>query len=299
MKTEEGFLDIGGGKIWYQICGVDKRGIPLIVVHGGPGFSHDYLEPLNMLSDERPVIFYDMTDCGNSSKSDDPSRWCVEYLGRELAEVLAALGLKRCHALGHSFAGAVVVSCHLDARCEEITSLILASPLLSGQLFSDDIRGAIELMPEDQGVILRAACNSDMSGFTQEQLEAAASAYYKRFYCRLEPWPECLYRSIGKQNRSFFNHMAGGGLFNFNGNLRNYDITDKLGAIKVPVLLTWGAHECVNPDLDEVALYNNKILGARSVVFPESGHMPHLEETEAYLKAVRDFLKESETGMKA
>ncbi|MBF0569095.1 MAG: proline iminopeptidase-family hydrolase [Nitrospirae bacterium] len=302
MSTEEGFLDIDGGKIWYKIYGADSSGIPLVVVHGGPGFSHDYMEPLNGLADERPVIFYDQTDCGNSTKSDDQSRWNVEYLGRELKQVCEALKLRRCHALGHSFASSIVISCLVEAKCEAITSLILANPMLNGQQLYDGICSAIASMPEEHCAVLTSAINSDKadnpasSPFTAEQFEKAATAIYKRFYCRLEPWPDCLYRSIEKQNISFYNHTIGQSLFNFTGLLRNYDIMDKLGGITVPVLLMWGAHECVNLDTDIVTFYNNKIPGARSVVFNESSHMAHLEETEAYLKAVSGFLRKIETG---
>ncbi|MBF0487569.1 MAG: proline iminopeptidase-family hydrolase [Nitrospirae bacterium] len=299
MRTEEGFLDIDGGKIWYKIYGADSSGIPLVVVHGGPGFSHDYMEPLNGLADERPVIFYDQTDCGNSTKSDDQSRWNVEYLGRELKQVCEALGLKRCHALGHSFAAAIVVSCLVEAKCEAITSLILASSMLNGQRFYDDIKSSIASMPDEYRSVLRSASGTDKSAsekFNKEQFETASMALYKCSYCRLDPWPDCLYKSIGKQNIAFYNHMIGQSIFNFTGVLRSYDITNKLGDINVPVLLTWGAHECVNPDFNKVTFYNNKIPGARSVVFNESAHMPHLEETEAYLKAVSGFLREIETG---
>ncbi|KWT76810.1 proline iminopeptidase-family hydrolase [Candidatus Magnetominusculus xianensis] len=296
MKTEEGYLDIDGGKIWYKIYGADNRAIPLIVVHGGPGFSHDYLEPLNGLADERPVIFYDQTDCGNSSKSNDPSRWCVEYFGRELAQVCTALGLKQCHALGHSFAAAIVVSCLLEAKCDAIKTMILAGPMLNGAIMNDDIACAIDLMPEEHRTVLRFARSNDTSKFTQDQLDKAQTTFLRQVYCRVDTWPECLYRSIGKQNTAFFNHMIGQSLFNFTGNLRDFDITDKLGDIKVPVLLTWGAHECVNPDFDKAAFHNNKIPGARTIILNEASHMHHLEQTEAYLEAVRGFLRENEAG---
>lgn len=73
----EGYLSVEGGKIWYRLAGKGKPGIPLLTVHGGPGAAHDYLEPLEALGDERPAIFYDQLDCGNSAKPDDPELWTV------------------------------------------------------------------------------------------------------------------------------------------------------------------------------------------------------------------------------
>lgn len=63
---KEGFVTVEGGKIWYRIAGKESSGIPLLIVHGGPGATHDYLLNLETLSNERPVIFYDQLGCGNA-----------------------------------------------------------------------------------------------------------------------------------------------------------------------------------------------------------------------------------------
>lgn len=56
-NIQEGFIPVTGGKVWYRLVGADKIGMPLVTLHGGPGFTHDYLEPLEELADERPVLF--------------------------------------------------------------------------------------------------------------------------------------------------------------------------------------------------------------------------------------------------
>jgi hypothetical protein len=57
--TAEGYVEVPGGRVWYQILGADRPGVPLLCLHGGPGMPHDYLEPLADLTAGRPVIFYD------------------------------------------------------------------------------------------------------------------------------------------------------------------------------------------------------------------------------------------------
>ncbi|HYU75049.1 MAG TPA: hypothetical protein VEL31_20470 [Ktedonobacteraceae bacterium] len=69
-NVQEGYIAVPGGLVWYQIVNPGK-GIPLLTLHGGPGFPHDYLEPLQQLADERPVIFYDQLGCGKSERPDD------------------------------------------------------------------------------------------------------------------------------------------------------------------------------------------------------------------------------------
>ena len=81
--AREGFISVEGGKVWYQIVGsVDA--VPLLIIHGGPGYPHDYLEPLAKLAEERPVIFYDQLGCGKSERASDSSLWKMERFVKEV-----------------------------------------------------------------------------------------------------------------------------------------------------------------------------------------------------------------------
>lgn len=83
-EVVKGYIPVTGGNIGYKIVGVNRKKIPLLVLHGDPGALHDYLEPLEALSDERPVIFYDQLECGNSDKPSDVSLWTIERFVNEL-----------------------------------------------------------------------------------------------------------------------------------------------------------------------------------------------------------------------
>ncbi len=64
MTEEEGYLDVTGGRVWYRSVGDRGSATPLLCLHGGPGFTHYYLEALEALADRRQVIFYDQLGCG-------------------------------------------------------------------------------------------------------------------------------------------------------------------------------------------------------------------------------------------
>src|SRR5437588_70099 len=102
MEARETFVEVPGGRVWTQVVGGGER-IPLVVLHGGPGFPHDYVRSLEDLADERPVVFYDQLGCGRSDRPDDLSLWTVERAVDELATVLTALGLSRFHLVGQSW----------------------------------------------------------------------------------------------------------------------------------------------------------------------------------------------------
>jgi proline iminopeptidase len=99
--TREGYIPVPGGRVWYQAIG-DGAAVPLLTVHGGPGATHDYLEPLAELAGERPVIFYDQLGAGESDQPDDRSLWHNERFVDDLGCVVDALALDRVHLFGQS-----------------------------------------------------------------------------------------------------------------------------------------------------------------------------------------------------
>jgi len=85
---------VPGGRVWWRQIG-SGSGTPLLVLHGGPGAGHDYLEPLTTLAAERPVIFYDQLGCGRSDKPDQPKLWQVERFVREVDALRRTLNVDR------------------------------------------------------------------------------------------------------------------------------------------------------------------------------------------------------------
>jgi proline iminopeptidase len=116
--AHEGYIEVPGGKVWYQGVG-GGDGTPLLCLRGGPGFTHRYLERLADLADRRRVIFYDQLGCGNSDRPDDPGLWTVERFVEELALVREALGLENLHLFGSSWGGMLALQYVLDRgrRC--------------------------------------------------------------------------------------------------------------------------------------------------------------------------------------
>jgi proline-specific peptidase len=103
MCVQEGTISVDGYQVWYRRVG--HGGIPLLLLHGGPGAGHDYLEPLEALATDRTVVFYDQLGCGKSDQPDDRSLWRMERFVAEVDTVRRALYLERMHLLGQSWGG--------------------------------------------------------------------------------------------------------------------------------------------------------------------------------------------------
>jgi proline iminopeptidase len=287
--VKQGYVNVTGGKVWYEIVGSGDA-IPLITLHGGPGFTHDYLEPLGALCKERPVVFYDQLGAGKSDRPHDKSLWTVERFVKELAELRTALGLKRVHILGHS-SGTVLLTDYALTQPPGVVSLIFSDPLCSYPEWEKD--AAIyrrELPAETRATLDR----HEASGYTDcPEYQGALVQYYKLHVCRLPVWPDSLERSFAGHNDEVYVTMQGTNEFSCTGNLKDWDRTARLKEIKTPSLYIAGRLGS-ETSVRATTLCHNALPGSEMVIFEESSHMPVYEEPDKYLKVVRDFIDRAE-----
>jgi proline iminopeptidase len=152
-EIEERRVEVTGGSVWCARMG-PRDGVPVLLLHGGPGAASYYMEPLaERLASRRGVVFYDQLGCGRSDQPDDPSLWTIERSVQELDEVRAALGLDHCHLLGQSWGGWLAIE-YMVGRPEGIDRLVLASTSASIPQFMDGARGLIDRLPEPHRTVL-------------------------------------------------------------------------------------------------------------------------------------------------
>ena len=138
MKITEGYMPYLGYKTYYRIageCSGNKK--PLILLHGGPGSTHNYFEVLDRLADEgRAIISYDQLGCGNSYVEGHSELWCSKTWMNELIELRKYLGLNELHLLGQSWGGMLSIEYLCDHKPEGIKSVILSSTHPSSKLWA-------------------------------------------------------------------------------------------------------------------------------------------------------------------
>ena len=285
-----GFINVEGGKVWYEKIGQGDA-TPLLILHGGPGFAHDYLEPIGRLCKERPVIFYDQLGCGKSDRPHDPSLWRIDRFVKELAQVRAALGLKQVHLLGQSW-GTMLLTDYMLNKPKDVRSLIFSDPTLSIPRFVQDaVHYRAELPSAVQAVLDR---HEKLGSTACPEYQGAVLEYYRRHVCRRTPYPEPLERSFAALGEEVYLTMNGPNEFTISGNIRLYDRTSRLHEIKSPALFLCGLYDEASPEA--TAIYHHQIPGSEMVVFEKSSHTPFLEEPELYLEVLRAFLRRVETN---
>ncbi|TAA73052.1 proline iminopeptidase-family hydrolase [Planococcus salinarum] len=283
-----GHIEVTGGNVWYRITGKGP-GIPLLILHGGPGSKSSESDPLRQLGTDRPVIQYDQLGSGKSDRPTDTSLWTVERFVEELEQVIDALDLKEVHILGHSW-GTVLAASYLLKKPGGVRSVIFSGPALDAQRWEQDQRKYLKQFPQD---IQETIERSEREGTTDsEEYQEAMMAYYKRHMCRVDPWPEELVEDMKQMNQQVYNYMWGASEFTVTGTLKDFDVTGRLPEIDIPALFSCGRFDEATPEATEY--YASLAPDAEFHVFEESSHMPGIEEPEAYVEMVREWVNRQE-----
>lgn len=291
LPEQEGFVPINGYRVWYRSVGggSDQEGFPLLVLHGGPGAPHDYLENLEALASEtRRVIFYDQLGCGHSDQPDDPSLCQVSRFADEVGTIRQELGLDRVHILGQSWGGMLAIEYALR-QPQGLVSLILANTTSSIPLWvAEANRLRAELPPEVNATLLR----HEEAGTTSDpEYNEAMDVFYARHVCRVRPMPEFVQRAFDKIG-FVYNYMNGPSEFHVIGVIKDWDRTDRLSEIHIPTLILSGRYDESTPLINEVL--HRGIVGSEWVILENSSHLAHVEEPELYMQTVQAFLNRVE-----
>jgi L-proline amide hydrolase len=296
VRAAEGRLPFRGHQVWYRIVGGGEEPgrLPVLLLHGGPGATHDYLESLEALVETgRRAIFYDQLGCGRSDLPDDPSLYTVELFVDEVDVVRSELGLDRIHLFGNSWGGMLAMEYALT-QPDGLASLVLASSPASIPQWVAETGRLRSLLPED---VQETLDRHESAGTTDSQeYEDACLVFYKRHVCRLDEWPDYVLRSFDflQHHGLVYRTMNGPSEFHVTGTLRDWDVTGRLGEIRVPALVVSGEHDEATPAINRTV--SEGIPGARSVILPGCSHMAHVEDPEGYIRLLDTFFSEVEAN---
>jgi pimeloyl-ACP methyl ester carboxylesterase len=273
VRAVEGRIPFRGFETWYRDSG-PEAGVPLLCLHGGPGSTHNYFEPLEQLAaGGRRVVVYDQLGCGNSDRPDDPELWTLELFLDEVQTVRDTLGLDEIDLLGTSW-GSILALEYVLGMPEGLVSLTLNAPPTAAETWAAEAGRLRAPLAEDEAV--------------------AEEQFAQRHICRLDPLPECVERGLAGRNKEVYRVMWGAQEWRPTGRLRDWDIRPRLPEIDLPTLITSGRHDICTPALAETA--HRGIAGSEWVLFEESSHTAFVEEPERYRAVLTGFLDRAEAA---
>ncbi|HEX4959855.1 MAG TPA: proline iminopeptidase-family hydrolase [Thermoanaerobaculia bacterium] len=294
--AQEGFVDAGDVLLYYQSLG---RGTPLVIVHGGPGASHDYFLPyLLPLMRHHRLIFIDERGSGRSSGLEDPKGYTVEAMVEDVEAVRRQLGLGKIDLLGHSYGGVLAQAYALKYQ-RNLAHLVLCSTFSSTRAMNEVfVRMKEKMAPELRERIdkLEAAGlfghgkDFEKLRYPADYMTAAWGEGYFPYLYQSRPDPNYDPSSAGKVPWDLYREMWGShGEFVIDGNLASVEYTDRLATLKVPTLITAGDHDECDPSLSRTM--QGKIAGSKLVILPGSGHMTFVDQPALFLRTVDEFLR--------
>nr|WP_315234417.1 proline iminopeptidase-family hydrolase [uncultured Albidiferax sp.] len=291
-SISEGYAAFQNYQTWYRICGDLRSGLtPLVVAHGGPGCTHDYVDAFRDIAETgRAVIHYDQL--GNGRSTHLPHKpadfWQVSLFLDELNNLLQHLGIADNYALlGQSWGGMLTAE-HAVLRPTGLKAAVIAnSPASMALWLQAAARLRAALPPDVQNSLLEHEAAGTL---TSDAYRAASRVFYQRHVCRLAPWPAEVQRTFDAMDAdpTVYHAMNGPTEFHVIGSMKDWSIIDRLHAIAVPTLLISGRYDEAAPEV--VQPFADHIPANEWVIFESSSHMPHVEERTACMKTVTNFL---------
>lgn len=288
----KGTVPFGPYETWYQVTGDLQSEQPaLVVVHGGPGSTHDYLKNLKELAAHTgPVVLYDQLGNGGSTHLPDkgPDFWTPELFADELENLVDRLGIADNYVLFGQSWGGLLVTKYAAARPAGLRGLVIANAPASYPLWLQEAeRLRADLPPGVNETLLR----HEAAGTTDsDEYHNAMRPFYEKHVCRLKPWPRDYLASFYEvyNDPTVYYAMNGPSEFHVNGTLKDWSVIDYCPQVAVPTLLISGRHDEATPAT--VQPFQDLIPDVRWVIFEESSHLPHLEEPELFQQVMKEFL---------
>ena len=178
LYPHEGYIHVTGGRVWYRIVGGGNK-IPVLLLHGGPGGTSYYLNPLQELGRDRPVIFFDQLGCGRSDRITDTALMTIENYVDEVEQVRKALGLKEYFLYGHSWGTTLGLDYYFKYP-KGIKAIIFSSPCFSTDLWIKDADTLIKTLPDSIQQIIRI--NEQNKTYISPDYKRATAIYYDNFF---------------------------------------------------------------------------------------------------------------------
>ena len=288
--------------------GSDK--LPLVVVNGGPGMSHDYVTPLKQLACRgRQVIFYDQGGTGKSSIPDNktivddyPCLLDVSYYASELGQLIESLDLDQFHLYGDSYGTQLALQFALhgpEAAKSRMLSLMLQNPIPSSAGYIkaqwDPHEGTVGRLPPYLQTRIRALIKAD--AFDSAEYEQIDTFLTTDFFYRSGIIPDCALPSLVGKNIEIYAGMQGPSEYSeFTGTLRDFDVMSQLSTLShLPVLIGSGEYDFVRPST--VAAMHAQLPLSEVHYYLGSGHSTLYDAMELVLADSHDFMDRVETSM--
>ena len=279
---EVGMKEINGTNIYYKVIGSSE---PILIIHGGPGLSHDYFLPaLDILKKQYKLIFYDQRGCGKSDLTVDSESISLDNFVRDIDEIRLAFGIEKINVMAHSWGGILAMK-YAISYPNNVKSLILINSV--GASSAINALSNAELInrftPEDSVLRSQIFNSEEFKKRSPSSIESLMKLNFKHQFYN-QTYLDSLNLSINE------NYLTTSQLLqNLGNDLASFDFHSELKNIKCPTLLIYGSHD----PLTKVAgtRLNELISNSKIEILDECGHFPFIEKPTRFKEMVTQFIQ--------
>jgi proline iminopeptidase len=289
---------IGKFNVWTKQVGNNPR-IKMLLLHGGPGCSHEFFESFESFLPAEGIQFYYYDQLGSfsSEKPNEIRLWTTERFVDEVEQVRKALGLNKdnFYLLGHSWGGILALEYALLYQ-KNLKGLIISNMMSSAPDYAAYAKNVLAkgMDPEILKSIRELEANNDYQN--PKYMELLTPNYYFKHVCRLQPWPETLNRAFSHLNNEIYTLMQGPSEFGISGLLEKWNRKDDLSKIQVPTLMIGAKFDTMDPE--HMKWMATEVKQGSVLICPNGSHCAMWDDQEHYFSGLIKFIKSVDKGEK-
>ena len=288
----------GTFKVWTKRVGNNPR-VRLLLLHGGPGATHEYFEACDSYLPAAGVEYYYYDQLGSyySDQPDIPQLWEIERFVDEVEQVRVALGLDAGNffLLGHSWGGILAIEYALRHQ-QRLKGLIISNMMASIPAYNDYAERV--LMPaidaDALAEIKRLEAAQDYADPRYMQLLMQHHYVYHVLRMPIGEWPDPVDRAFKHLNPKVYIPMQGPSELGASGKLIQWDRTADLRHITVPTMTIGARHDTMDPRYMQSMA--RSLPHGRYLDCPEGSHMAMYDDQQRYFDGLIRFLADIDRG---
>jgi proline iminopeptidase len=280
--------------VWTKRVGNNPT-IKVLLLHGGPGMTHEYWEAADAYFPAASVEYYYYDQLGSfySDQPTDSSLWETARFVEEVEQVRTALGLDSTNffLMGHSWGGILAIEYALKYQ-QHLKGLVISNMMASIPAYNAYANNT--LMPAmDPKVLAEVKAIEARKEYTNPRyMELLIPNHYEQHILRrpAAEWPDPVNRAFAHVNPAIYIPMQGPSELGASGKLLNWDRVADLPKITVPTLVIAGQHDTMEPA--HMEMMAKTVKRGRLLMCPNSGHMAMYDDQPLYFSGVIKFLQD-------
>ncbi|HEX4422483.1 MAG TPA: proline iminopeptidase-family hydrolase [Kofleriaceae bacterium] len=286
----------GDFKVWTKRFGNNPR-IKLLLLHGGPGATHEYFEALETALAGQGIefIYYDQLGSVYSDQPTDPSLWTIDRFVDEVEQVRIALGLDKdnFYLLGHSWGGILATEYALR-HGDHLKGLIISNMMMSIPDYNHYAETVLAKQMDPAVVSEFQAIEARKDYDNPRYMELLIPNFYHAHICRLTEWPDAVNRALNRINRQIYVLMQGPSEFGASGLLEHWDRKADLPKLAMPTLVIGGAHDTMDPE--HMRWVSTQVQHGSFLLCPNGSHLSMWDDQPTYVHGLIEFLEAIDRG---